>query len=400
MSRIRCRIGARCAGPFCRGRPCPDQPRRLHDRRFQPARTPSATSSRAPTARCTVFASRPLRSPAASFIAPRLDGSTSARSISSSRRTARRLPVGLLLASDGLLYGTTKFGQVGQLDGAGTVFRIAADGTGFPIIHRFAPFTAANVNSNPINTNGAYSEAELVEGADGYLYGMARVGGPNGTGTIFKIARDGTDFQLLHSFAAVTSTAASGVTVTVDGAAPAGSARGGHRQSFLRHDVAGRHERPRHGLPHCVRRHRFPGPASLQRHDRRHRRRDCWRTPTARRRCGGLVDGGDGFFYGRRPQGGTAGNGVICSRCRPTARRSPCSTHFNGADGARPAAELMRGQQRQVVRRDVRRRHQCGAARPPASARCSRSTGPAPDSRSCTASTAATARADEPAAAS
>ena len=129
---------------------------------------------------------------------------------------------GLVLASDGLLYGTTKFGKAGQIDGAGTIFKIAAAGTGFQIIHRFAPVTASNQDSNPINTNGAYPEAELVEGADGYLYGVARAGGPNGTGTIFKISRDGTDFKLLHSFAAVTSSSTSGLTVTVDGAAPTG----------------------------------------------------------------------------------------------------------------------------------------------------------------------------------
>ena len=36
------------------------------------------------------------------------------------------------------------------------------------------------------------------------LYGAARTGGPNGTGTIFRIARDGTGFQVLHTFAADT----------------------------------------------------------------------------------------------------------------------------------------------------------------------------------------------------
>lgn len=129
---------------------------------------------------------------------------------------------GLVLASDGLLYGTTKFGQAGQVDGAGSIFKIAAAGTGFQIIHRFAPVTASNQDGSPINTNGAYPEAELVEGGDGYLYGSTRAGGANGTGTIFKISRDGTDFKSLYSFAAVTSAAGSGLTVTVDGAAPAG----------------------------------------------------------------------------------------------------------------------------------------------------------------------------------
>ncbi len=115
---------------------------------------------------------------------------------------------GLVLASDGLLYGTTKFGQASQINGTGTIFKIAADGTGFEIIHRFAASTGTNQDLSPINANGAYPEAELVEGADGYLYGAARAGGPNGTGTVFKISRDGTDFKLLHSFAAITSTTA------------------------------------------------------------------------------------------------------------------------------------------------------------------------------------------------
>ena len=50
---------------------------------------------------------------------------------------------GLLLASDGLLYGTTKFGKASQIDGAGTIYQIAASGSGFQVIHRFAASRAA-----------------------------------------------------------------------------------------------------------------------------------------------------------------------------------------------------------------------------------------------------------------
>jgi uncharacterized repeat protein (TIGR03803 family) len=105
---------------------------------------------------------------------------------------------GLLLASDGLLYGTTKFGKGTDSAGAGSIFKIAPNGTGFEIIHRFAPVTATNLDFTPVNTNGAYPEAELIEGQDGMLYGVARAGGANGTGTIFRIQRDGTGFEVLR----------------------------------------------------------------------------------------------------------------------------------------------------------------------------------------------------------
>ena len=112
---------------------------------------------------------------------------------------------GLLLASDGKFYGTTKFGKSGTLDTTGTIYRINQDGTGFTVLHRFAPFTAANVASSPINTDGAYSSAELIEGNDGFLYGITGAGGPNGTGAIYKIGKDGSGFQVLHTFSAITA---------------------------------------------------------------------------------------------------------------------------------------------------------------------------------------------------
>lgn len=107
---------------------------------------------------------------------------------------------GLLLGSDGYFYGTTKFGKSGDATAAGSIFKIRADGTGFAIIHRFAAVSSTNVDFNAVNTEGAYPEAELIEGQDGMLYGVARSGGANGTGTIFRVQRDGTGFQVLRSF--------------------------------------------------------------------------------------------------------------------------------------------------------------------------------------------------------
>ena len=246
---------------------------------------------------------------------------------------------GLVLASDGLLYGTTKFGQAGQVDGAGSIFKLAAAGTGFQIIHRFAPVTASNQDLNPINTNGAYPEAELVEGADGYLYGVARAGGPNGTGTIFKISRDGTDFKLLHSFAAVTSSSTSGLTVTVDGAAPTGPLAAGTDGYFYGTTAQG----GANGRG-VVFRIAFDGTGFQVLHEFSATTADTTtgllENADGATPLGGLLDGGDGYFYGMAAQGGTDGNGVIFAL--PADGSAFTVLHsFTGADGARPIAELM-----------------------------------------------------------
>jgi uncharacterized repeat protein (TIGR03803 family) len=246
---------------------------------------------------------------------------------------------GLVLASDGLLYGTTKFGKAGQLDGTGSIFKIAADGTGFAIIHRFATTTSTNADLNPVNTNGAYPEAELVEGADGYLYGTAHVGGPNGTGTIFKISRDGTDFRLLHSFAANTAATTSGLIVTVDGASPTGPLVAGADNFFYgTTSLGGTNGRG------VVFRIAFDGTGFQVLH---HFSATTADTSTALLEnadgatpLGGLVDGGDGYFYGTTVQGGTDGHGVLFAIPADGATFTVLHA-FTGADGSRPVAELM-----------------------------------------------------------
>jgi uncharacterized repeat protein (TIGR03803 family) len=52
----------------------------------------------------------------------------------------------------------------------------------------------------------------LIEGADGALYGTTRTGGTNSVGTVFKINRNGSSYQILHHFQ----------TNGVDGFAPQG----------------------------------------------------------------------------------------------------------------------------------------------------------------------------------
>jgi uncharacterized repeat protein (TIGR03803 family) len=81
---------------------------------------------------------------------------------------------GLLLASDGNLYGATEHGGV---YGLGTVFRICPDGTLATLVH-FDGYQGAN----PYCT--------LIQGTDGRLYGTTQNGGANGWGAIFRLGLD------------------------------------------------------------------------------------------------------------------------------------------------------------------------------------------------------------------
>ncbi len=90
----------------------------------------------------------------------------------------------LILASDGNFYGMT---AEGSSKGYGTIFKITQSGN-YSVLHEF---------NSP--TEGSNAQGSLVQGTDKNLYGMTNAGGPNGTGTIFKITLTGT-FTVLHSF--------------------------------------------------------------------------------------------------------------------------------------------------------------------------------------------------------
>ena len=87
--------------------------------------------------------------------------------------------------SDGALYSTT--GGGGALT-FGTIFKLNLDGSGFQVIYNFD------------GTNGGGSEAGVVEGSDGYLYGTTDSGGANHGGVVFRVRKDGSDYSVLHSF--------------------------------------------------------------------------------------------------------------------------------------------------------------------------------------------------------
>jgi uncharacterized repeat protein (TIGR03803 family) len=93
----------------------------------------------------------------------------------------------LLLASDGLLYGTC---ALGGTTGAGAVFRLAPDGSAFAILHHFG--TTVDSARQP--------SAGLIEAPDGSLLGTSFAGGAANVGAIFKLNKAGNGYQTLHSF--------------------------------------------------------------------------------------------------------------------------------------------------------------------------------------------------------
>jgi uncharacterized repeat protein (TIGR03803 family) len=94
---------------------------------------------------------------------------------------------GLLAGGDGMLYGTTTSGGAA---GGGAVFKLNPDGTGYSILHHF-------------DTNGGdgnFPIGGMVEGRDGALYGTTLKGGSKGTGTVFKLSKDGSGYSILYNF--------------------------------------------------------------------------------------------------------------------------------------------------------------------------------------------------------
>ena len=98
-------------------------------------------------------------------------------------------PVGLLIGNDGSLYGVT---SGGGLYSSGTVFRVNVDGSGYSVLHAFG-----------VDTNDGAIPSTLMEGRDGMLYGTTSAGGSNALGAVFKLARDGSAFTNLYTFGSI-----------------------------------------------------------------------------------------------------------------------------------------------------------------------------------------------------
>jgi uncharacterized repeat protein (TIGR03803 family) len=104
-------------------------------------------------------------------------------------------PYAELTLSNNILFGTTSSAGI---FGAGTVFTLNTDGTGFATLHNFTT-PVNNTFGFYTNRDGAHSSAGLLLMGN-TLYGTANDGGTSGRGTVFGINIDNSDFVTLHSF--------------------------------------------------------------------------------------------------------------------------------------------------------------------------------------------------------
>lgn len=245
---------------------------------------------------------------------------------------------GLLLASDGLLYGTAQLANGGVTVGGGTIFRAATDGTGFTVLHRFASSSTTNVNNNPINTDGVSPIGALIEGSDGFLYGVTRYGGPAGSGTVFKIGKDGSGFTQLHAFSAITSASSSSTIVNSDGAHPRAALLESAGYFYGTANAGGANGQG------TIFRLRFDGSEFSVLH--------VFTTPTVPTGStvavnedgafpqSGLTDGNDGLLYGTATTGGANGGGVLFSITPDGAVRTTLH-HYAASGGSLPIGTLL-----------------------------------------------------------
>src|ERR1039457_4818351 len=100
-----------------------------------------------------------------------------------------------------ILSGNTLYGTASQGGswGSGTVFAVTTDGSDFTNLHSFTATSGSYPNYT--NSDGNNPSAGLIL-AGNTLYGTASSGGTNGNGAVFAINTDGTSFTNLHSFSA------------------------------------------------------------------------------------------------------------------------------------------------------------------------------------------------------
>ena len=107
----------------------------------------------------------------------------------------------LIQASDGNFYGAAELTTSGTSDPqGGTLFKITPTGQ-FTRLFTFSPDSQGNY------VNGDLAATSLLEANDGFLYGTTGFGGTTNNGVLFRIGKDGKNFQVMHQFCSLANCA-------------------------------------------------------------------------------------------------------------------------------------------------------------------------------------------------
>jgi uncharacterized repeat protein (TIGR03803 family) len=209
----------------------------------------------------------------------------------------------LVLGADGNFYGTTATGGV---DGAGNIFKITPGG----LLTNLYSFTNGADGSSPVGP--------LALGSDGNFYGMT-AGGLHGCGNVFKMTPGGA-LSNLYSF-----------TGGADGSAPAGALTQGADGNFYgvtQHNVIA-------GFPFYGTIFKITPNGALTTIYRLNYTDGAY--PSA-----GLIQGGDGNFYGTTWTGYADTNGTVFS-VTPGGVLTTLVVFDGFDDGAHPETALVEG---------------------------------------------------------
>ena len=128
-------------------------------------------------------------------------------------------PISLFIGKfDGSLYGVTYRDQTN-----GTIFSLKADGSGYAVLHSFAPGEEAIAGAGFVPGQG-YPTPSVLQGNDGNLYGTTPKGGANDSGTFFRLNPNGSGYTVLHEFTAADG--GPGVLIQASGGAFYGAGAG------------------------------------------------------------------------------------------------------------------------------------------------------------------------------
>lgn len=212
-------------------------------------------------------------------------------------------PSGLVLGSDGNLYGTTYYGGTHN---QGTIFKITPAGIQ-TVIYSFAG-----------GADGSYPAAPLIQASDGNFYGTTQQGGTNdSSGTVFRLTLAGEE-SVLYSFGASLQDAnepRGGLVQASDGNLYGTAGGGEFGEGSVYRITTGGVETVIHSF--CI---------------------NDGSTPT-----GQLIQGSDGNLYGTASAGGLSNDGTVY-RITLTGAFVPLYT-FSGppADGWSPPAGIIQG---------------------------------------------------------